>query len=37
MKVIQYLVGHVEDSAITDEVYTSLSKEFIQNELKKVN
>lgn len=37
MKVIQYLVGHVEGSAITDEVYTPLSKEFIQNELQKVN
>lgn len=37
MKVIQYLVGHVEGSAITDEVYTSLSKEFIQDEMKKVN
>lgn len=37
MKVIQYLVGHVEGSSITDEVYTSLSKEFIQDEMKKIN
>lgn len=37
MKVIQYLVGHVEGSSITDDVYTSLSKEFIQDEMKKVN
>lgn len=36
MKIIQYLVGHVEGSSLTDEVYTSLSKEFIENELKKV-
>lgn len=36
MKIIQYLVGHVEGSSITDDVYTSVSKEFIENELKKV-
>lgn len=36
MKIIQYLVGHVEGSSITDDVYTSISKEFIENELKKV-
>ncbi len=36
MKIIQYLVGHVEGSSITDDIYTSLSKEFIENELKKV-
>ena len=37
MKIIQYLVGHVEGSSITDDVYTSISKEFIEKELKKVN
>lgn len=36
MKIIQYLVGHVEGSSITDDVYTSVSKEFIENELKKL-
>lgn len=36
MKIIQYLVGHVEGSSITDNVYTSISKEFIENELKKI-
>lgn len=37
MKIIQYLVGHVQGSSITDDVYTSLSKEFLENELKKIN
>ena len=36
MKVIQYLVGHVEGSSITDNIYTSISDEFINKELKKV-
>lgn len=36
MKIIQYLVGHVEGSSITNDVYTSISKEFIENELKKL-
>ena len=36
MKIIQYLVGHVEGSSITDDVYTSVSKEFIEKELRKV-
>lgn len=36
MKIIQYLVGHVEGSTITNDVYTSLSKEFIEKELQKV-
>lgn len=36
MKIIQYLVGNVEGSSITNDIYTSLSKEFIENELKKV-
>ena len=35
MKVIQYLVGHTNNSKITDEVYTSLSENFIQKELEK--
>ena len=35
MKVIQYLVGHTNNSKITDEVYTSLSNNFIQKELEK--
>lgn len=37
MKIIQYLVGHVEGSSITDDVYTSVSNEFIEKELKKVS
>ena len=37
MKIIQYLVGHVEGSLITDDVYTSISKEFIESELQKIN
>lgn len=37
MKIIQYLVGHVEGSSITDDIYTSISKEFIESELKKIN
>ena len=37
MKIIQYLVGHVEGSSITDNIYTSISKEFIESEIKKVN
>lgn len=36
MKVIQYLVGHVEGSSITDDIYTSLSDDFIKKELKKL-
>lgn len=36
MKVIQYLVGHTNNSKITDEVYTSLSDNFINNELEKI-
>jgi len=36
MKIIQYIVGHVEGSSITDDVYTSISREFIEKELKKV-
>lgn len=37
MKIIQYLVGHVQGSPITDNVYTSVSSNFIEAELKKVN
>ena len=37
MKVIQYLVGHVEGSKITDDIYTSVTPEFIEQELKKIN
>lgn len=37
MKIIQYLVGHVEGSSITNDIYTSISKEFIESELKKTN
>lgn len=35
-KVVQCLVGHVEGSTITDNVYTSISNEFMQEELKKI-
>ena len=36
MKIIQYIVGHVEGSNITYDIYTSLSEDFIKKELKKV-
>lgn len=36
-KVIQNLVGHVEGSTITNDVYTSISYDFMQEELKKLN
>lgn len=36
MKIIQYLVGHVEGSSITNDIYTSISDEFIEQEMKKV-
>lgn len=36
-KVIQNLVGHVEGSSITSDIYTSISNDFIQQELKKLN
>lgn len=35
--VIQSLVGHVTGSSITNEVYTSVSIEFMKQELEKVN
>lgn len=37
MKIIQYLVGHVEGSSITDDVYTSVSNDFIIQELNKIS
>lgn len=36
IKVIQYLVGHTNNSKITDELYTSLSDNFISKELEKI-
>lgn len=36
MKVIQYLVGHVEGSKMTDDVYTDITDEFVEQELKKL-
>lgn len=36
-KVIQNLVGHVKGSSITNDVYTSISNEFMIEELKKIN
>ena len=36
-KVIQNLVGHIEGSTITNDIYTSISYEFMQEELKKLN
>lgn len=35
--VIQSLVGHVEGSSITNEVYTSVSIDFMKQELEKIN
>lgn len=37
MKAIQYLVGHTNGSKITDEIYTTLTPEFLEQELKKIN
>lgn len=36
-KVIQNLVGHVEGSTITNDVYTSISNDFMKQELTKLN
>lgn len=33
--VIQYLVGHIEGSKMTNNVYTTISLDFVNNELKK--
>lgn len=35
--VIQAMVGHVEGSSITNDVYTSVSIDFMTNEIKKIN
>lgn len=35
--VIQSLVGHIEGSSITNDVYTSVSVEFMKQELKKMD
>ncbi len=37
IKVIQTIVGHVDGSTITNDIYTSVSNDFIQQELKKIN
>ena len=37
MKAIQYLVGHVSGSSVTENVYTDLTKDFLKQELKKIN
>lgn len=37
LPVIQYIVGHIEGSSITNNVYTSVSLEFISNELSKIS
>lgn len=36
MKVIQYWAGHVEGSNITDNIYISLTEDFIKQEYKKI-
>ncbi|MBR2289840.1 MAG: site-specific integrase [Clostridia bacterium] len=36
LKVIQYLVGHTRSSTLTLDTYTSVSKEFVQDELAKL-
>ena len=36
-KVIQNLVGHTKGSSITLDIYTTISDNFIINELKKIN
>jgi integrase len=37
MKVIQYWAGHVEGSNITNDIYISLTEDFIKQELTKIN
>ena len=37
MAVIQYLVGHVEESDVTDNIYTTVDEEFIQQEMNKIS
>lgn len=36
-KVVQNLVGHVEGSSVTTNIYTSISEDFILKELEKIN
>lgn len=36
MRVIQYWAGHIEGSSITDNVYISLTEDYINQELKKI-
>ena len=36
LKVIQQIVGHVKGSSITSDIYTSISNDFISEELKKI-
>ena len=36
LPVIQKLVGHIEGSKITDNIYTDISFDFISQELKKI-
>ncbi len=35
--VIQSMVGHVEGSTVTDNIYTSVSLEFMEEQMKKIN
>ncbi len=37
INAIQYLVGHTEGSAVTDDVYIDTSKNYAFNQLKKIN
>ena len=37
IKVIQTIVGHIDGSSITSDIYTSVSNDFMQQELKKIN
>ena len=37
IKIIQELVGHVESSKVTDEIYLDISQEFIKQELAKIS
>lgn len=36
IKIIQYLVGHIQNSSLTLNTYTSISQEFIQAEFQKL-
>ena len=36
LPVIQYMVGHTQGSKITNDIYTSISLDFINNELNKI-